>query len=537
MPESSPPARNTRRFPYIRLVQGFFFVLVALIAANHALVERGIAIPFLSSASLHALCPFGGVASLYQYIVSGTFVRRIQASSFVIMWLVFLLALPFGTLFCGWICPLGTFQEAVARLGKKCLGNRYNRLIPRPLDSTLRFLRYGVLAWVVVMTIHTTQLVFADYCPYDALFTSWTGNAAAGGLAVVGVILLLSLAVERPFCKYACPYGALLGLTNRFRLVKLKRNAETCIKCGRCDQVCPMNLSISDRETINQTQCITCLQCTSQAVCPVEQTLELRLPRLLSRQKSAAAMTPLILAAVITLVFAGGIFSAQALGYWKTTGGREPVRISTGAFEGVYDPADIRGAYTLAETSRYFDIPLETLAAAFEVPVELAAHVRHGDLEDYYHELEMLGTEIGNGSAKLFVALYTGLPYEVDEPTYLLSPAVNLLEAQGTLTPEQLEYVRTHRIDPDSYSPPDWGHLATELKTGDTAIEITGNTTYRDLLEAGLDREAIEAVIGTTMPDPGTTIQSDAAARGASFGKLRTEFQEVLDQFPSTFEE
>jgi hypothetical protein len=248
-------------------------------------------------------------------------------------------------------------------------------------------------------------------------------------------------------------------------------------------------------------------------------------------------MTPLILAAVITLVFAGGIFSAQALGYWKTTSGREPVRISTGAFEGVYDPADIRGAYTLAETSRYFDIPLETLAAAFEIPVELAANVRHGDLEDYYHELEMLGTEIGNGSVKLFVALYTGLPYEVDEPTYLLSPAVDLLEARGTLSTEQLEYVRTHRIDPDSYTPPDWEPLATELKTGDTALEITGNTTYRDLLESGLDRETIEAVIGTTMPDPGTTIQSDAAARGASFGKLRTEFQELLDQLPSTFEE
>lgn len=521
---SRPPVtRKNRRVPVIRLVQGAFFVLVALIATNHSLIDRGIVLPFLSSASLHALCPFGGVTSLYQYIIAGTLVRRIQVSSFVIMWLVFLLAIPFGALFCGWVCPLGTFQEGIASLGKKLLGKRYNRVIPQKLDSVLRFLRYGVLAWVLLMTVLTSKLVFSDYCPYDALFNSWTGMAATGGLVVVGLITLLTMVMERPFCKYACPYGALLGITNRFRLVKLKRNPKTCIQCGKCDQVCPMNLAISQRDTINQTQCITCLQCTSQGVCPVENTLNLQMPRFSAVSKSPAVVTPLVLGLVIATVFVGGIAIAQSLDVWKTKSGQEPARIQQGIFAGAYDPADIRGAYTLKETSLYFNIPLETLATAFGVPLELAAHVRHSDLEKYY-------PEIGNGSIKLFVALYTGLPYKVDEPTYLLPPAITLLEELGTLTQEQLAYIKEHRVDPDSFAPPDWALLVPDIIADSATLEINGNTTFRDLLEAGLTQDDIEAALGGSMPDPSVTIQSDADARNTSFGKIRIKLEALLAQ-------
>ena len=146
---SKPPGK--RRLHIIRFVQIFFFLLIGLIAANHGLAERGMTIPFLSSASLHALCPFGGVTSIYQYLTTGTFVRRIQASSFVIMWLVFLMALPFGALFCGWVCPLGSFQEWLAGMGKKLFGRRYNNMIPTGIDNTLRLLRYGVLAWCFLL--------------------------------------------------------------------------------------------------------------------------------------------------------------------------------------------------------------------------------------------------------------------------------------------------------------------------------------------------------------------------------------------------
>jgi polyferredoxin len=100
-----------------RVVQWFFFILIALIAINHTLAESGAAIPILSSASLHAVCPFGGVETLYTFISSGLFVKKIHESSLVLMGISLVLAVVFGPVFCGWVCPLGTVQEWVGKLG------------------------------------------------------------------------------------------------------------------------------------------------------------------------------------------------------------------------------------------------------------------------------------------------------------------------------------------------------------------------------------------------------------------------------------
>jgi len=76
----------TRRRIWLRtIVQIFFFALIALISVNHTLAESGKGIPFLSSASLHSLCPFGGVVTIYQYATTGTFVQKIHESAFILM--------------------------------------------------------------------------------------------------------------------------------------------------------------------------------------------------------------------------------------------------------------------------------------------------------------------------------------------------------------------------------------------------------------------------------------------------------------------
>jgi polyferredoxin len=263
-----PKARRLRR-----IVQIGFFVLVALIAVNHTLVENGIEIPVLGSASLHALCPFGGVVSIYQVATGGGFVKKIHESSWILMWIAFATALFLGPVFCGWICPFGTFQEWIGRLGRKLFKKRYNRFVPPRLDAALRYLRYIVLAAVIYLTAVTGVLVFADVDPYFALFNFWTGEVAIAAFVILGVVLLLSLFVERPFCKYACPYGAVLGLFNLVRPFAIRRNAETCINCGLCDKACPMNINVSGKTVIRDHQCISCLECTSEVVCPVKETV------------------------------------------------------------------------------------------------------------------------------------------------------------------------------------------------------------------------------------------------------------------------
>ncbi len=257
-----------------KVVQWFFFVLIALIAVNHGLAESGgLTIPLLANASLHAVCPFGGVVSLYQFAAVGTFVQKIHQSSFVLMALAFLLAVLFGPVFCGWVCPLGTIQEFVSRFGRKRFKRRFNHFVPARLDQALRYLRYGVLAWVLYMTAVTGKLVFSEYDPYFALFNFWTSEVSLLGLAILGVTLGLSFFVERPWCKYACPYGALLGLTNLLRVFGIRRNERTCKADGACSILCPMNIPVDRVKVVRDHQCISCLECTSEAVCPVADTV------------------------------------------------------------------------------------------------------------------------------------------------------------------------------------------------------------------------------------------------------------------------
>jgi polyferredoxin len=87
------------------------------------------------------------------------------------------------------------------------------------------------------------------------------------------------LFVERPWCKYACPYGAVLGITNLFRIFKIQRQPSTCINCGLCTKQCPMNIDVANKTIIKDHQCISCLECTSEAVCPVPETVTLKAGR------------------------------------------------------------------------------------------------------------------------------------------------------------------------------------------------------------------------------------------------------------------
>jgi polyferredoxin len=256
-------------------IQIFFFVLIAFIAVNHTLHEKGRAIPVISSASLHAVCPFGGVVSLYQYFTSGTYIKKIHSSSFILMWIVFGLTVLVGPVFCGWVCPFGSFQELIGKIGKKIFKKKFNKFIPYSIDKYLRFLRYIMLAWVLYATAISGKIMFDTIDPYYALFHFWSGEVAMSGFIVLGITIILTLFVARPFCKYACPFGATLGIFNLFRFFSIKRNIKTCIDCKACDRECQMNIQVSQNKKIWNHQCITCMKCTSEAYCPVEKTVEL----------------------------------------------------------------------------------------------------------------------------------------------------------------------------------------------------------------------------------------------------------------------
>lgn len=254
----------------IRLgVQIIFFITVLLIAVNH---KFGI-ISFIGEKSLHGVCPFGGVVSIYTFVTEGNFVQKIHESSFVVMYIVLALSILFGPVFCGWVCSLGSFQEWMGKIGKKIFKNKYNNFVPYFIDKYLRYFRYLVLAWVLYITAVSGKLLFKDIDPYHALFNFWSGEVPIQALVLLVIIIIASLLIERPWCKYACPFGAVLGISNLFRIFKVKRNKNTCVNCDKCLKACPMNIKVQQKETIRNHQCISCLKCTSEEACPIENTV------------------------------------------------------------------------------------------------------------------------------------------------------------------------------------------------------------------------------------------------------------------------
>jgi polyferredoxin len=265
-----------RKIQYRKISQILFFVIIGGLAVNNALSEIGNGLAYIPAISLHAICPFGGVETLYNLLTIGNYVKNIAASSVIILAISLILSILFGPVICGWVCPLGSLQEWTGIIGKKIFKKKYNQYVDPKLDKILRFLRYAVLVWVLYVTARSGTLLFKNIDPYYALFNFFTGEVAPTALLILGLTIGGSLFIERPWCKYACPYGAVLGLSNKFRIFKIRRTPSTCINCKKCDRECPMNISISEQEVITDHQCISCMKCTSDQACPVKKTVEFK---------------------------------------------------------------------------------------------------------------------------------------------------------------------------------------------------------------------------------------------------------------------
>jgi polyferredoxin len=238
------------------------------------------------TASWEAYCPMGGLETLYTFIASGgKYVPHVHLSNVVILVAALVTALLARNAFCGWLCPFGFIQDMtstfsafvqkrvpVIRRAVKTLKTRGARLAV--LDRYLRFLKYGVLAWAVIGAAVYGFMVFRDYDPWAALWNLLELSLTVGTI-VLAIVLVASLFVERPWCRYACPLGAATGLVGKLSPFYLKRDASACTSCAICTKACPVGLPVHTATTIKHADCMSCLECVGE--CPREGALELKL--------------------------------------------------------------------------------------------------------------------------------------------------------------------------------------------------------------------------------------------------------------------
>lgn len=260
-----------------RLTQIGFAGFILFAAARHQLEST------TDAASLDALCPFGAVETLITWVTTGTLIAKVHPSNLILGLAVLVSALLVGNAFCGWICPLGTVQDGLWSLARRLKLPQW-RPAPRT-DRALRYGRFVVLAVVMGASYVTGRLWFADYDPYFTIFSlhwlfQWS-DALIVGVVITAVVLLASMFVERLWCRYLCPLGAVFAVLGRFSLFKIRRDAGTCTDCTLCDRPCPVGITVSKADPTVNADCIGCLDCLT--TCPVKGALTLAPPMPVNR--------------------------------------------------------------------------------------------------------------------------------------------------------------------------------------------------------------------------------------------------------------
>jgi polyferredoxin len=221
--------------------------------------------------AIHNACPFALICfgflrgSLYNFTV-------LASVSGIVLGTVFkILALFRGRVFCGFICPLGTMQEALFALRGKKRRKRVSFFYERRFAR----LKYLVLALCIALVSSGLAWLYINFCPIFAL--SRIPALAWGGLIVLTLILLSGIYLERFWCRYLCPYAALLNMAQALgklfgiKRTKVLRNLERCIDCGICSVNCPMNIDLLASEYVESCECIHCLRCATK--CPKKGTI------------------------------------------------------------------------------------------------------------------------------------------------------------------------------------------------------------------------------------------------------------------------
>lgn len=257
--------------------------------------------------------PISSLMSFYLFLKTGT-VHPAHPAGVVIFFAIVLMSFVVGKSFCSWFCPVGFLSEMLGDVGEKLFGKKIN--IPKFLDYPLRSIKYLLLAFlfytVFFMMNEVALKAFLD-SPYnivaDIKMYYFFAKISRFSLIVIGILLFLSVIFRNFWCRYLCPYGALLGFISLFSPNRIKRNSDTCIDCEACTKVCPSFIKVHKMKNVISDECTSCLNCID--ACPVKNTLIIK--PILIKKEISKKMT----AGIIVSIFLLTTGIAMITGNWQ----------------------------------------------------------------------------------------------------------------------------------------------------------------------------------------------------------------------------
>ena len=276
------------------------------------LIEQGRVPPFPKPLSPEGFLPIGSLMSFKLWATTGFF-DTVHPAGLVFFTSALALSLLLKKSFCGWVCPVGTLSELLGTTGRRVGGRLL--AVPRWLDVPLRSLKYvllGFFLWIVLAKMPAAGIrewLRTDYWKVaDLKMLGFFRHPTALASGVLVALAALSLATRNFWCRYLCPYGALLGLLSAGAAVKVQRDDARCTHCRACTRNCPALLPVEKLGRVRSPECLGCLTCVSR--CPAPGALDAALP-------GRRVVPPALGAALVAAAFLGILAAARITGHWE----------------------------------------------------------------------------------------------------------------------------------------------------------------------------------------------------------------------------
>ncbi len=263
--------------------------------------------------------PISALMSLKHWALTGI-INDVHPSGLFILLAIIGVSIALKKAFCSWLCPVGTLSESLWMLGKKLFKREFRT--PRWLDYPLRSIKYLLLFFFAnsIWQMDLPALENFIYSPYnkvaDLKMYLFFANITTFAVWTVVILMVLSVFVKNFWCRFLCPYGALLGIAGLLSPLKITRNKSTCVDCELCTKACPSNIKVHTTGRVWSDECMSCMLCVQ--ACPVKNTLDVRVSA-----KSKKAVPTWVFGALVGGVFVAVTGLAILTGNWQNGIGKE----------------------------------------------------------------------------------------------------------------------------------------------------------------------------------------------------------------------